>query len=104
MRQAARARPGANRQRVTVTVTSTAPGATVTSSSECDTGALQCCNSVQTVANDAALSVILALVGAVVQNVNVPVGLTCSPITVVGTGSTSWLVLEFFFFCKIILY
>ena len=34
---------------VTVTVTSTAPGATVTSSSECDTGALQCCNSVESV-------------------------------------------------------
>lgn len=34
---------------VTVTVTATAPAATVTTASECDTGEIQCCDSVESV-------------------------------------------------------
>ncbi|EIW52227.1 fungal hydrophobin, partial [Trametes versicolor FP-101664 SS1] len=54
----------------------------------CSTGALQCCNSVQS-ADSAAIAPILSLLGVVLQDVNVPVGLTCSGITGVGVGSAN---------------
>ncbi|KAJ7113779.1 hydrophobin, partial [Mycena epipterygia] len=53
--------------------------------SSCSTGPIQCCDSSAT-AGDPAASAVLSLVGAVVQDLNVGVGLTCSPITVVGTS------------------
>ncbi|KAL5533863.1 SC3_1 [Sanghuangporus baumii] len=54
--------------------------------SQCNTGELQCCNSVQSSSSDA-ISALLGLLGVVLQGVDVPVGVTCSPITVVGAGS-----------------
>ncbi|KAL1944001.1 hypothetical protein VTO73DRAFT_3819 [Trametes versicolor] len=53
---------------------------------KCSTGPLQCCNSVQK-ANDPATAAILALLGVVVQAVDVHVGLDCSPISVVGVAT-----------------
>ncbi|KAL1940954.1 hypothetical protein VTO73DRAFT_7590 [Trametes versicolor] len=53
----------------------------------CSTGAIQCCDSVQK-ADSAAVAPILAGLGVVVQDVNALVGLTCSPISVVGVGGS----------------
>ncbi|KAL1947096.1 hypothetical protein VTO73DRAFT_14057 [Trametes versicolor] len=52
----------------------------------CSTGPIQCCQSTET-AGSAAVSTLLGLLGIVVQDANVLVGVTCSPITVVGVGS-----------------
>ncbi|KAJ3863228.1 hydrophobin 2 [Lentinula novae-zelandiae] len=51
--------------------------------SSCSTGDLQCCNTVEPASSPSA-SELLGLLGIVVQGVNVLVGLTCSPITVIG--------------------
>jgi hypothetical protein len=61
------------------------------STNQCTTGSQQCCNTV-TKADDPAASKILGLLGIVLQDVNVLVGLTCSPISVVGVNSGSWCV------------
>lgn len=52
----------------------------------CSTEDLQCCQSVEP-AGSSAVAPILKALGIVVQDVNVPVGLTCSAISVVGVGS-----------------
>ncbi|EPQ51122.1 hydrophobin [Gloeophyllum trabeum ATCC 11539] len=55
---------------------------------QCTTGPIQCCNTV-TQANDPAAATILGSLGVVLQDVTALVGLTCSPINVVGIGSGS---------------
>ena len=55
-------------------------------SSTCSTGAIQCCNSVQS-ATDPGIATILGSLGIVAQDVDGLVGVTCSPITAVGVGS-----------------
>ncbi|KAH7919200.1 fungal hydrophobin [Leucogyrophana mollusca] len=55
-------------------------------SSECDTGSLSCCNSVQA-ADSSAVTSLLGLLGLVLGDLTGNVGLGCSPITAVGTGS-----------------
>ena len=56
----------------------------------CSTGALQCCDSVEK-ASDPAAATILKSIGVVVQDVTTPIGITCSPISVVGVGgSDAW--------------
>jgi len=54
---------------------------------QCNTGSLQCCNSVQA-ANSPSIATLLGLLGVVVGSVTGQVGVTCSPITVIGTGAT----------------
>ncbi|CAL1702830.1 unnamed protein product [Somion occarium] len=51
----------------------------------CNTGPVQCCNSVQSAGSPEA-SKQLGLLGIVLGDANIPVGLTCSPITAVGAG------------------
>ncbi|KAI0643539.1 fungal hydrophobin [Trametes meyenii] len=60
-----------------------APGA-----GSCSTGPIQCCESVER-AGSADAANILKSIGVVVQDVNAMVGLTCTPINVVGVGSGS---------------
>ncbi|KAI1797105.1 fungal hydrophobin [Ganoderma leucocontextum] len=54
------------------------------SPSSCSTGPVQCCNKVTT-SNDPIAKLILGLLG-IVLGPNVSVGLTCSPISVIGVG------------------
>ena len=54
----------------------------------CTTGPIQCCQSTTTAGAPAAAA-ILGLLGVVVQDLNVLLGLDCSPISVVGVGSGS---------------
>ncbi|KAF9007185.1 hydrophobin-315 [Cyathus striatus] len=54
----------------------------------CTTGSLQCCNSVQSASNSA-VSKLLGLLGIDVSSVTALVGVTCSPISVVGVGGNS---------------
>ncbi|KAI0704794.1 hydrophobin, partial [Earliella scabrosa] len=52
----------------------------------CSTAPIQCCQQVLP-AGSAAVAPILKSIGVVVQDVTALVGLTCSPITVIGVGS-----------------
>ncbi|RDX54522.1 fungal hydrophobin [Lentinus brumalis] len=52
----------------------------------CSTGAIQCCQQTQS-ANSLGVGIILGLLGIILQDLNVLVGLDCSPITVIGVGT-----------------
>ncbi|KLO16830.1 fungal hydrophobin, partial [Schizopora paradoxa] len=56
--------------------------------SQCNVGSLQCCDSTESSSN-VVTSILLGLLGIVLEGVNVPIGVTCSPITVVGVSGTS---------------
>lgn len=88
----------------TVTVTASPPASTA---SPCSTGPIQCCNSLESVcrvfrsrvwrqltqfslqADSGAGSLLLGLLGVVVQGLDVVLGLDCSPISVIGVGGGS---------------
>ncbi|KAJ3785587.1 hydrophobin 2 [Lentinula aff. detonsa] len=53
----------------------------------CSTGPVQCCQTVEP-ASSSGVAGILGLLGIVLQDLTVDVGLTCSPITVIGTSSS----------------
>jgi hypothetical protein len=55
----------------------------------CSTGSIQCCESVQS-ASSPGVATLLGLLGIVLQDVTAEVGLTCSPITVIGAGGGTW--------------
>ncbi|KAF5310912.1 hypothetical protein D9619_007759 [Psilocybe cf. subviscida] len=57
-------------------------------SNQCNTGSLQCCNSVQN-ADSKSIAGLLSLLGIVVGTITGQVGVTCSPITVIGASGTS---------------
>ncbi|KJA29741.1 hypothetical protein HYPSUDRAFT_196081 [Hypholoma sublateritium FD-334 SS-4] len=57
-------------------------------SNQCDTGSLQCCDSVQEATNPSMES-LLGLLSVVVSDVTENVGVTCNPITVIGASGTS---------------
>ncbi|KAI0708789.1 hydrophobin [Cerioporus squamosus] len=62
------------------------PGGGSGSSGSCSTEPIQCCDSTAK-ASDPAAAGILKSIGVVVQDVDALVGLTCSPITVIGVGT-----------------
>ncbi|KAF5376761.1 hypothetical protein D9757_009470 [Collybiopsis confluens] len=73
---------------VTTTVTVTAPPTTTTiTSGGCTTGPIQCCDSTES-SGSAAGSLLLGLLGVVLDGVDVLLGLDCSPITVIGVGNS----------------
>ena len=69
----------------TITITQTASS---TPLSQCNTGAIQCCDSVQS-ASSTGVSSLLGLLGIVLENLNIPVGLNCSPLSIIGIGGNS---------------
>ncbi|KAF4580673.1 hypothetical protein EYR40_003072 [Pleurotus pulmonarius] len=73
----------------TVTVTTTSqPAPTSIPASQCSTGPVQCCNSLEE-ADSLPVATLLGLLGVVIQGVDVLVGITCSPLSVIGIGSNS---------------
>ncbi|KAK0200366.1 hydrophobin-251 [Desarmillaria ectypa] len=57
------------------------------SGSQCNTGDIQCCNSMQSASNPG-VATLLGLLGLVLDP-NTNVGVTCSPITVIGVSGTN---------------
>ncbi|KAF9558360.1 fungal hydrophobin [Agrocybe pediades] len=57
-------------------------------SNQCNTGSIQCCNSVQS-ASSSSVAGLLGLLGVVVGSVTGLVGVTCSPISVIGIAGNS---------------
>ncbi|KAF8969406.1 fungal hydrophobin-domain-containing protein [Flammula alnicola] len=74
----------------TVALATTLAAATLTrrQSDQCNTGSIQCCNSVQS-ASTPSVATLLGLLGIAAQGVTGLVGVTCSPITGVGVSGTS---------------
>lgn len=59
--------------------------------SQCNVGSLSCCDSTQTASSlSSPILGLLSLLGVVVGDITGEVGLTCSPITVIGVSGTSW--------------
>ncbi|KAK7469169.1 hypothetical protein VKT23_003660 [Stygiomarasmius scandens] len=56
--------------------------------SQCNTGKLQCCNSVQS-SSSSSVAGLAGLLGIALQGVNIPIGVTCNPISVIGIGGNS---------------
>ncbi|KAI0761470.1 fungal hydrophobin-domain-containing protein [Trametes elegans] len=52
----------------------------------CNTGPIQCCNSVER-ADSATGNALLSLLGVVLDDVTAQIGLDCSPLSVVGVGA-----------------
>ncbi|KAF5309264.1 hypothetical protein D9619_012754 [Psilocybe cf. subviscida] len=65
-----------------------ATGGSGSPSNQCNTGTLQCCQSVGA-ANSTPIAALLGLLGIDVGSVTGLVGVTCSAITVIGTSGTS---------------
>nr|BAB84546.1 hydrophobin-263 [Pholiota nameko] len=55
---------------------------------QCNTGSLQCCSSVQS-SSSSLVAILLGLLGVAAGGLTGQVGVTCSPITVIGVSGTS---------------
>ncbi|KAJ3504005.1 hypothetical protein NLJ89_g8169 [Agrocybe chaxingu] len=55
---------------------------------QCNTGPVQCCNSVQQ-ASSSPIAQLLGLLGVVAGPIDALIGLTCNPISVIGIGGNS---------------
>ncbi|KAF5348044.1 hypothetical protein D9758_010071 [Tetrapyrgos nigripes] len=55
---------------------------------QCNTGSLQCCNSVQSGSSSTATT-LAGLLGIVIGDITAQVGITCTPISVIGVGGNS---------------
>ncbi|VDB87627.1 unnamed protein product [Peniophora sp. CBMAI 1063] len=66
-------------------------GTTTTPSPTCNSGALQCCESVQPASSlgSSGDSGLLDLIPITLQGLNIPIGITCTPIDVIGVGGDS---------------
>ncbi|OBZ77989.1 Fruiting body protein SC3 [Grifola frondosa] len=71
----------------TITVTATAPAASESAGS-CNVSPIQCCESTE-IASSAAGTTLLGLLGIVLTDLNVLLGLNCSPLSIIGVGSGS---------------
>ncbi|KAF5362464.1 hypothetical protein D9756_002080 [Leucocoprinus leucothites] len=56
--------------------------------SQCNTGSIQCCNSVQS-SSSSLVGLLAGLLGIVLGPVEALVGVNCSPISVIGVGGNS---------------
>ncbi|KAI0628272.1 fungal hydrophobin [Trametes polyzona] len=54
----------------------------------CSTGKLHCCNSVQS-SNSLSLAPVLAAIGVVLQDLNIPIGIGCDPISIIPIGGAN---------------
>ncbi|KAF9446652.1 fungal hydrophobin, partial [Macrolepiota fuliginosa MF-IS2] len=61
------------------------PGPTPLPVSQCGTGNLQCCNSLER-SDGSLVGTLLGLLGVVLQGVEAVIGITCSPIDILGIG------------------
>lgn len=57
-------------------------------------GPIQCCDSVES-ARSGPISELLKLLGIVLEDLDIDIGTSCSPISVLGLGGGSWQVLFF---------
>ncbi|KAJ3490886.1 hypothetical protein NLJ89_g11395 [Agrocybe chaxingu] len=72
----------------TLALAATLAAATPIAPSQCNTGPIQCCNTTGTT-KDTPIAALLGLLGVVVQGVDVLIGVTCTPISVIGIGGNS---------------
>ncbi|KAF9442260.1 hydrophobin-319 [Macrolepiota fuliginosa MF-IS2] len=67
---------------------STVPRTDTPPAGQCNTGTLQCCKSLQS-ADATPVTLLADLLGIVIEPITGQVGLTCSPLSIIGVGGNS---------------